>query len=71
MVLDLKKLQRNFLDNFLFRVLVPDYNTKKGKNIFLGSQNRKIRKILNANGLEKCVFKKFSPFENNSCTFIT
>ena len=35
-----------FVDNFLLRVLVPDYNTKHGKNIFIGSQNRSIRELL-------------------------
>ena len=38
-------------------MLVPDYNTNEGKHIFLGSQNRKIKEILNANGLEKCDVK--------------
>ena len=45
-----EKVTEKFVDNFLFRVLVPDYNTNEGKHIFLGSQNRKIREILNANG---------------------
>ena len=46
-----------FVDNFLLRVLVPDYNTKYGSNIFIGSQNRTIRELLNAHGLTKCNVK--------------
>ena len=46
-----------FVDNFLLHVLVPDYNTKNGKNIFVGSQNRTIRELLDAHGLEKCNVK--------------
>ena len=46
-----------FIDNFLLRVLVPNYNVKDGKNIFVGSQNRMIRELLDANGLKKCIVK--------------
>jgi hypothetical protein len=46
-----------FVDNFLFRILVPDYNIKKGKNMFLGTQNKMIRDLLDANGLKRCVVK--------------
>ena len=46
-----------FVDNFLLRVLVPDYNVKDGRNIFVGSQNRMIRELLDANGLTKCKVK--------------
>ena len=42
-----------FIDNFLLRVLVPGYNIKDGKNIFVGSQNRMIRELLDAHGLTK------------------
>ena len=52
-----EKVSVKFVDNFLLYVLVPDYNTEKKKKIrrnnFIGSQNRKIRELLNANGLEK------------------
>ena len=48
---------QKFIDNFLLRVLVPDYNIKEGKNIFVGSQNRMIRELLDAHGLTKCVVK--------------
>ena len=46
-----------FVDNFLFRILVPDYNTKKGRNIFLGTQNKMIRDLLDANGMKSCEVK--------------
>ena len=59
-----EKVSVKFVDNFLFYVLVPDYNTEKKKKIrrnnFIGSQNRKIRELLNANGLEKCIVKGIS-----------
>ena len=51
------KVATKFVDNFLLRVLVPDYNIKDGKNIFIGSQNKTIRELLNAHGLEKCNVK--------------
>ncbi len=47
-----------FIDNFLLRIIVPEYNTKDGKsNLFVGSQNRKIRELLNDRGLVKCNVK--------------
>ena len=52
-----EKATEKFIDNFLLRTLVPDYNIKDGKNIFLGSQNRMIRELLAANGLTKCTVK--------------
>ena len=52
-----EEVTEKFVDNFLFRILVPDYNVKKGKNIFLGTQNKMIRDLLVAKGLEKCVVK--------------
>ena len=53
-----EKVSEKFADNFVFSILVPDYNTKKIKgkkptNIHLGSQNRKIRELLSANGFKK------------------
>ena len=61
-----------FIDNFLLRVLVPDYNIKHGKNIFVGSQNRMIRELLDAHGLTKCVVKAivFAPCHNPSSDMI-
>ena len=50
-----EKVSEKFVDNFIFKVLVPDYNVKEGKNLFVGSQNKTIRELLQANGLEKCV----------------
>ena len=50
-----EEVTEKFVDNFLFRVLVPDYNIKKGKNMFIGTQNKMIRDLLDANRLEKCV----------------
>ena len=52
-----EKVTKKFVDNFILRVLVPDYNVKKGKNIFIGSQNKKIREILDSYKLEKCIVK--------------
>ena len=46
-----------FVDNFILKVLVPEYNTKNGRNMFVGSQNITIRELLIAHGLEKCVVK--------------
>ena len=46
-----------FIDNFILKVLVADYNTKDGKNVFVGSQNKTIRDLLKSQGLEKCVVK--------------
>ena len=51
------KVTEKFVDNFLLRVLVPDYNIKNGRNIFIGSQNRTIRELLDAHGLTKCNVK--------------
>ena len=59
-----EKVSDKFVDNFLLCVLVPDYNTEKKKKIrinnFIGSQNRKIRELLIANGFEKCIVKGIS-----------
>ena len=52
-----EEVTEKFVDNFLFRVLVPDYNIKKGKNLFIGTQNKMITDLLDAKGLEKCVVK--------------
>ena len=57
-----EKVSAQFVDNFIFANLVPDYNTKKIKgkrpsNMFVGSQNKTIRELLDANGLEKCIVK--------------
>ena len=52
-----EKVTEKFVDNFLLRVLVPDYNTKNGKNIFIGSQNKTIRELLHAHGLKNCNVK--------------
>ena len=48
-----EEVTEKFVDNFLFRILVPDYNVKKGKYIFLGTQNKMIRDLLVANRLKK------------------
>ena len=59
-----EKVSVKFVDSFIFCVLVPDYNTEKKKkirrNTFIGSQNKKIRELLNSNGLEKCTVKGIS-----------
>ena len=57
-----EKVTAKFVDNFILKILVPDYNTKKIKgkrpsNMFVGSQNKTIRELLDANGLEKCIVK--------------
>ena len=61
-----------FIDNFLLRVLVPDYNIKDGKNIFIGSQNKMIRELLDTYGLSKCKVKAivFAPCHNPSIDMI-
>ena len=67
-----EKATQKFIDNFLLRVLVPDYNIKEGKNIFVGSQNRMIRELLDAHGLTKCVVKAivFAPCHNPTSDMI-
>ena len=67
-----KEATQKFIDNFLLRVLVPDYNIKEGKNIFVGSQNRMIRELLDAHGLTKCVVKAivFAPCHNPTSDMI-
>ena len=52
-----ESVTKKFVDNFLLRVLVPDYNMKNGKNIFIGTHNKSIREMLNAFDLEKCIVK--------------
>ena len=56
------KVSEKFIDNFMFCNIFPDYNTKKVKgkktrNMFVASQNKTIRDLLAAYGLEKCVVK--------------
>ena len=53
----LKSVTEKFVDNFLLRVLVADYNTKAGKNIYIGTQNKAIRDLLDAHELQKCKVK--------------
>ena len=52
-----EKVTEKFVDNFLLRTLVPDYNMKNGKNIHVGSQNRIICELLDAYGFERCIVK--------------
>ena len=53
----LQSVTEKFVDNFVLRVLVADYNTKAGKNIYIGSQNKAMRDLLDAHDLEKCIVK--------------
>ena len=53
----LQSVTEKFVDNFLLRVLVADYNTKGGKNIYIGTQNKAIRDLLSAYELNKCIVK--------------
>ena len=53
----LRSVTEKFVDNFLLRVLVADYNTKAGKNIYIGTQNKSIRDLLEAHELQKCIVK--------------
>ena len=72
-----KKVSEKFVDNFLVKVLVPDYNTKNGKtkkdltrNSFVGSKNKKIRDLLAANDLEKSLVKANIPrnlYQKKTC----
>jgi len=52
-----ENVTEKFVDNFLLRVLVPDYNTENGMNIFIGTQNKTIRELLDTHGLTKCKVK--------------
>ena len=53
----LQPVTEKFVDNFLLKVLIPDYNIKEGKPIFLGPLNTGIRALLKDYGLEKCNVK--------------
>ena len=53
----LQPVTEKVIDNFVFHILIPDYNTKNGKNSFVGSQNKTIRDLLNVSALEKCNVK--------------
>jgi len=53
----LQSVTEKFVDNFLLRVLVADYNTKGGKNIYIGTQNKAIRDFLEGHDLRKCIVK--------------
>ena len=60
-----EKVSEKFVDNFILKVLVPDYNTEKIKgkrtrNMFVASQNKTIRDLLAANGFEKPIVKGVS-----------
>ena len=53
-----EKVSPLFIDNFILKVVVPDYNTEKIKgkrtrNMFVASQNKTIRDLLAVNGFEK------------------
>ena len=62
-----EKVSVKFVDSFIFCVLVPDYNTEKKKkiirNTFIGSQNKRIRELINSKRLEKCTVKGISFLE--------
>ena len=67
-----EKVSEKFIDNFMFCNIVPDYNTKKVKgkktrNMFVASQNKTIRDLLAAYGLEKCVVKATAMDEVGVC----
>ena len=67
-----EKVSEKFIDNFVFCNIVPDYNTKKDKrnrarNMFVASQNKTIRDLLAAYGLEKCVVKATAMDEVGVC----
>ena len=66
------KVSEKFIDNFMFCNIVPDYNTKKVKgkktrNMFVASQNKTIRDLLAAYGLEKCIVKATAMDEVGVC----
>ena len=72
-----EKVSEKFMDNFAFTILILNYNTKKIKekkatNIYLGSQNYKIRKLVSENGFECvkcCPFSLFGP-PKRSCQLL-
>ena len=60
-----EKVSPLFIDNFILKVVVPDYNTEKIKgkrtrNMFVASQNKTIRDLLAVNGFEKPIVKAVS-----------
>ena len=67
-----EKVSEKFIDNFVFCNIVPDYNTKKNKgkkptNIHVGSQNRKIRELLSANGFIRPIVQAIGMDEVEVC----
>ena len=55
--LGLISVSDKFIDNFILRVLVPDYNIERKKNVFVGSLNKSVRDLLDVRGLQKCKVK--------------
>ena len=53
----LQSVTEKFVDNFLLRVLVDDYNMKDGNNIYIGLQNKALRDFLDTHELKKCEVK--------------
>lgn len=48
---------QKFIDNFILAVLVPDYNVNNRRNVFIGSQNKGIRDLMDAHGIKSCIVK--------------
>ena len=67
-----EKVSEKFIDNFVFCNIVPDYNTKKDKrnrarNMFVASQNKRIRDLLAVNGFIKPNVKAIGMDEVEVC----
>ena len=52
-----------FVDNFILRVLVPDYFVEKKKYIYVGSTNKEIRDMLSIFDMGKCKVKAIAFIE--------
>ena len=67
-----EKVSEKFVDNFVFCNIVPDYNTKKikgnrARNMFVASQNKRIRDLLAVNGFIKPNVKAIGMDEVEVC----
>ena len=67
-----EKVSEKFIDNFVFCNIVPDYNTKKikgnrARNMFVASQNKRIRDLLAVNGFIKPNVKAIGMDEVEVC----
>ena len=64
--LGLESVTEKFIDNFILQVVVPAYNTKENKFVYVGSLNKSIRELLDLSDLPKCNVKAIGFSKANS-----